>query len=718
MKVKLIIISIILLLVMVFACGCIPVMEKLGLVNPVNEEQLSPEKGGPPDGLIKVLIGFKEKPGPAEQALVKGVGGKIKYTYNIIPAIAASVPEVAIEALKKNPNITDVKLDNQVFAIEQILPWGIDRIDAEVVHASENKGAGVKVAIIDSGIDYTHPDLDANYVGGYDFVNGDDYPMDDNGHGTHVAGIIAAEDNGFGVVGVSPEASLYALKVLDSNGSGYISDVVMAIQWASDPNGDGSANDRLDIINMSLGGKKNIFLEWACNLAYNDGLLLVAAAGNGESVIYPAAYPSVIAVSATNSADELAYFSSTGSQVELAAPGVGIYSTYEGGGYATKSGTSMASPHVVGVAALVWEADSSLTNDDVRYQLQSTAEDLELLSTEQGYGLVDADEAVPQLIDTTPPAKVIGLTITTASYAQLDLTWDANAEGDLDNYNVYRSTTSGSLYDLVASPTTNSYSDVGLTASTIYYYVVAAVDNSGNEGEASYEAVGATSADDLLDPVTSDVVAEPNPTNGVTFVTLTADVSDATTGNSNIYEAEYFMDTVGDDGTGTTMSASDGTFDSPTEGVTASIGIFGLVVGQHTLYVHGMDAAGNWGATESVVLDVTEAPSNNIMYAESIIFSVEKVRKKLTLYTEVKILLEENSNAIEGATVSMNLTYRRRSWDFTSNTNSEGIVKFTLPNAKTGNYTATVTNVLYTGYSWDGVETTDSCFLDKDGTVK
>ena len=119
-----------------------------------------------------------------------------------------------------------------------------------------------------------------------------------------------------------------------------------------------------------------------------------------------------------------------------------------------------------------------------------------------------------------------------------------------------------------------------------------------------------------------------------------------------------------------------------------------------------------------MVLDVTEAPSNNIMYAESIIFSGEKVRKKLTLYTEVKILLEENSNAIEGATVSMNLTYRRRSWDFTSNTNSEGIVKFTLPNAKTGNYTATVTNVLYTGYSWDEVETTDSCLLNKDGTVK
>jgi subtilisin family serine protease len=269
MKVKLIIISIILLLVMVFACGCIPVMEKLGLVNPTNEEQLSPEKGGPPDGLVKVLIGFKEKPGPPQQALVKGLGGKIKYTYNLIPAIAASVPEKAIEALKKNPNITNVELDNQVFALGQTLPWGIDRIDAEVVHTnSDNRGAGVNIAIIDSGIDYSHPDLNDNYAGGYDFVNGDTDPMDDDGHGTHVAGIVAALDNNIGVVGVAPNASLHALKVLNEEGVGYMSDVVLAIQWAT--------VNEIQVINMSLGGNKNIFLEWACNLAYyDDGLLLL-----------------------------------------------------------------------------------------------------------------------------------------------------------------------------------------------------------------------------------------------------------------------------------------------------------------------------------------------------------------------------------------------------------------------------------------------------------
>jgi len=713
MKVKLIIISIILLLVMVLASGCIPVMEKLGLVNPTNEEQLSPEKGGPPDGLVKVLIGFKEKPGPAQQALVKGVGGKIKYTYHLIPAIAASVPEVAIEALKKNPNITDVELDSKVYALDAELDdsWGVKRIGAGFVHNSGNKGTGVNIAIIDSGIDYNHPDLDDNYEGGWDFVNDDDDPMDDDGHGTHVAGTVAAEDNGFGVVGVAPDAKLYALKALNEEGVGYVSDVVLAIQWAT--------VNEIQVINMSLGGRRNIFLEWACNLAYySDGLLLVAAAGNGGAVIYPAAYDSVIAVSATDEYDNLASFSSTGKQVELAAPGVNINSTLPEDSYSgeTWSGTSMASPHVAGTAALVWAANLSWSNDDVRTQLQSTAEDIGLSTTEQGYGLVDAAEAVGVDTDATLPAKVTGLNVTMVSCAQLDLAWDANDEEDLDNYNVYRSTTSGDPYDLIASPTTNSYSDVGLTASTTYYYVVTAVDNSGNEGEKSDEAVKTASADDL-GPVTSDVVVDPSSTNGATSVTLTANVSDVTTNNATIAAAEYFVGAVGDDGVGTSMSALDDAFNFPTEGVTASIDVSGWANGQYTLSVHGKDAEGNWGATESVVLDVTEAPSN-IMYVKSIDFSAEKVGKKLMLYAEVKILLEDNTNAVEGATVSMTLAYKRRSWDFTGNTDSDDIVKFTLPNAKTGNYTATVTNVLGTGYSWDGVETNDSCFLNKDGTVE
>ena len=511
MKVKLIIISVILLLVMVFASGCIPVLEKLGLVNPVNEEQLSPEKGGPPDGLVKVLIGFKEKPGPAEQALVKGLGGKIKYTYNLIPAIAASVPEVAIEALKKNPNITDVELDNQVFALEdtQTLPWGVDRIDAEVVHAATdgNKGAWVKVAIIDTGI-AEHEDL--NIVDGKSFVEYTSEYNDDNGHGTHVAGTIAALDNGVGVVGVAPEASLYALKVLDSNGSGYVSDVIFAIQWASDPDGNGSADDRLDIINMSLGADRgNIFLKWACNLAYDDGLLLVAAAGNndGGSVIYPAAYSSVIAVSATNSNNTLASFSSTGKQVELAAPGVNINSTLPGNKYSGDdekwSGTSMASPHVAGTAALVWATDDSLTNDDVRTQLRITAEDIGLSTTEQGYGLVDAAEAVgapaplpnkPPTVSITSPAD--DSTFDSGVAISFEGTADDFEDGNLTTTLVWKSSIDGQI------GTGGSFSE---TLSHGNHTITAEVTDSGDEtGSASISITVGTPSEgvtvDNIDP--------------------------------------------------------------------------------------------------------------------------------------------------------------------------------------------------------------------------
>ena len=237
------------------------------------------------------------------------------------------------------------------------------------------------------------------------------------------------------------------------------------------------------------------------------------------------------------------------------------------------------------------------------------------------------------------------------------------------------------------------------------------------------EASGTTTADDL-GPVTSNVVADPNPTNGATSVTLTADVDDSTTGNSNVAAAEYFVGTVGADGSGTPMSASDGAFDSPTEGVTASIDVSGWAVGQYTLYVHGKDAAGNWGATESVVLDVTEAPST-IMYVESIVFSSKVAGPNKFLYTTVKVL-DGDGNPLGGVRVEMTLDWDKEndgtiddSWNFAGDTGTDGTVKFTLLKAPSGYYTATVTNLILTDYTWDTTKgvTSASCQLQDDGTV-
>jgi subtilisin len=187
-----------------------------------------------------VIVGFKQKPGPSEQALIHGAKGIIKRTYQIIPAMAASLPEEEIEKLKKNGKIAYIE-ENAVYTVVEPLPgeeymnaWGVLHIGAEIVNASGNKGTGVKVAVLDTGIDYTHPDLDDNYVGGYDFVFNDDDPFDDsfNSHGTHVAGIIAAEENGIGVIGVAPEADLYAVKVLDGAGFGLEAWIIAGIEWA------------------------------------------------------------------------------------------------------------------------------------------------------------------------------------------------------------------------------------------------------------------------------------------------------------------------------------------------------------------------------------------------------------------------------------------------------------------------------------------------------
>ncbi|MBN1538629.1 MAG: S8 family peptidase [Candidatus Thermoplasmatota archaeon] len=275
---------------------------------------------------------------------------------------------------------------------DQEIPWGVLRINADDVWDTWT-GSGVKVAILDTGIDKDHPDL--KYAGGVNFV-----PVrrrvdptnfnDDNGHGTHVAGTIAAKNNEIGVVGVAPDASIYAVKVLDRTGSGYASWIISGIEWA--------ITNNMDVISMSLGTSEDYPpLHTAITNAYNAGIVIVAAAGNdGSTVSYPAKYGEVIAVSATDITNTIASWSNRGAEIEVAAPGVSIKSTWNNGGYTTISGTSMACPHVTGVAALV--IDKILTPevttfdvDDVWTALEN-AEDLGTPGEDDlyGHGLVDA----------------------------------------------------------------------------------------------------------------------------------------------------------------------------------------------------------------------------------------------------------------------------------------------------------------------------------------
>ena len=292
------------------------------------------------------------------------------------------------------------------------MAWGVNRIDADLAWPTGNTGKGVKVAILDTGIDPTHPDL--GVAGGVNFAGstkeGSTNPADWNdghGHGTHVAGIVAARNNTMGVVGVAPEATLWAVKVLSDAGSGYTSDIIQGLDWC--------AAHGIKVASMSLGGGGTASLQAACDRAFSQGVVLVAAAGNSAGpVMYPAAYSSVIAVSASDSRDLRASFSNYGPQIALAAPGVSIYSTYKGGAYATMSGTSMACPHVTGAAALAWA--SGLTSAQaVRDRLTTTAEDLGTkgFDTSFGYGLVDAQRAAGGDGGGTPPVDnppTVGIT--------------------------------------------------------------------------------------------------------------------------------------------------------------------------------------------------------------------------------------------------------------------------------------------------------------------
>lgn len=365
----------------------------------------------------RIIVVFRSGVGePAYDQVLQRTGAVKVKTLRLINAAVVLAGPASERALRQQVEVLRVEEDAVVHALAkpqpaapaESLPWGVDRIGADLVwdqnhdlqvDTGANAGAGVKVAVLDTGIDLDHPDLRANVKGGVNTINPRKSADDDNGHGTHVAGIVAAVDNAIGVLGVAPRAWLYAVKVLDRQGSGFVSDIIEGLQWCID-NG-------MQVVNMSFGTSSDVqSFHDAIVAAYNAGLVLVAAAGNSgpgdDTVLYPARYPEVIAVSATDKSDAVPYWSSRGPEVELAAPGVDVYSTYKGGGYATLSGTSMAAPHVTGVAALVIAGGISdgngngVVNDEVRSRLQSTAEDLGAVGRDNlyGYGLVDAGRAV------------------------------------------------------------------------------------------------------------------------------------------------------------------------------------------------------------------------------------------------------------------------------------------------------------------------------------
>lgn len=325
-----------------------------------------------------------------------------------------TVEKVDVLSIQMEPGSLEVSQDVDAMAASQSVPWGIKAIYNDNTLTSTSGGSNIRIAVLDTGVNVNHSDLYYNAEQCKDFTQTasmvNNSCVDRNGHGTHVAGSALGEggDDRRGVYGVASNAKLWAYKVLTDSGNGYADDIANAIRHAADQ---ASAQRVKVVINMSLGSQgESSLITNAVNYAYSRGVLVVAAAGNDGyapgTIGYPAALPSAIAVANLENRQEkgtyrVANSSSRGfsntagdyviqkGDVEISAPGSSIFSTWYNGGYATISGTSMASPHVAGLAAKIWAENPSFTNVQLRANLQNRARSYDVLG---GYYAGNGDD--------------------------------------------------------------------------------------------------------------------------------------------------------------------------------------------------------------------------------------------------------------------------------------------------------------------------------------
>ncbi|WP_273124351.1 S8 family peptidase [Bacillus weihaiensis] len=370
-------------------------------ISPISEESFTEED------LINVTIQFEN-----EVDLSILPSSRIEYVFDTLPIISAIVTDEEYDRLNKLSQIKNIFKEKPIKISSQTRDWGHANSNILLMNGSGLKGDGIKIAVLDSGIDLNHPDL--KVAGGKNFITNNNQFGDDNGHGTHVAGIIAALDNKIGVVGVAPNSKIYSLKILDSKGEGTTIDLAEAIDW--------SIEHKIDIINLSFGlyGSDPI-IEELLKKAYSKGMLIVGASGNdnSNSISFPANLDNVIAVGAIDQQQKRALFSNKGNELEISAPGVDVLSTYLNNGYTTMSGTSMASPYVSGYLALLKQKYPTLSNGKLRQLLGEYAVDLGAVGRDSYYGhgiiqsfvadyFVTTDEALPIYDNRSGSLKIVG----------------------------------------------------------------------------------------------------------------------------------------------------------------------------------------------------------------------------------------------------------------------------------------------------------------------
>ncbi|HNS20855.1 MAG TPA: S8 family serine peptidase [Sedimentisphaerales bacterium] len=638
----------------------------------------------------RVLVGFRATNGPgsrhARAEAVRQGGGAVHRSLDIVPVVSATLSEQAIRTFKTRSDVEYVEDDVVLKALGQSTPWGVDRIDADLAWPAGNTGAGVRVAILDTGIDADHPDLavagGVNYAGSTSDGSTNPSAWNDNhGHGTHCAGIIAARNNSIGVVGVAPGAQLWAVKVLGDDGSGYTSDVIQGLDWC--------AANGVHVASMSLGGRGTTSLKNACSRAYAAGVLLVAAAGNESGAVsYPAAYTSVVAVSATDSADRLASFSNYGRQIALAAPGVSIYSTYKNAGYATMSGTSMACPHVAGAAALAW-ASGLGSNTAVLEWLLSTAEDLGArgFDVRYGYGLVDAQQAAGKSAaptDEAPSVEIVSPsqggtvsgTVTVAATASDD-DGVVRVEFLVDGVSIGVDT---QIADGWSAPWNSTGAGDGQ-----HTIVAEATDTAGQTATDTITVI----ADNADEAPTVEITSPLDAATVSGEISLVAMADD----DEGVAKVTFLVD-------GDTLAVDT----SSADGWSAKWDTTSVANGSHTLVAVVTDAGGQT-ASDSVVVTVnnTTPTTGSTVSVVSITYSLGGSfwsANDLVVMLEVQ---DDLGNAVPDAFVAICVYRNGRVYrTLSGTTDSEGSLTFQIANAPSGSYRTRVIQVDAGGWDWDG----------------
>ena len=652
------------------------------------------QKGGPDFIPGRYIVVLEDGVSPSDVARGHGFVPEIVYNH-ALNGFSAPISPIALSELKQDPRVLHIEQDQKMYASVQTLPTGIDRIDAEPETSLSSYVGDVTVAIIDTGVDFDHPDLnvvhrvDCAKRGPFNSNCSVNQGDDGYGHGTHVAGTVAALDNNIGPVGVVPGADLWAIKVLGDNGSGYNSWVIAGVDYVT-----ANANS-VDVANMSLGGSFSSALNNAVENSINAGVVFVVAAGNesdNAANYSPASAPNAITTSALadfdgiggglndqivvfsscteDKDDSFACFSNYGSDVDIMAPGVSIYSTYKNGGYATFSGTSMASPHVAGAAAkLISEGVSS---SNVLSELLTNGID----STDPNYLIIDDDpDEFPEKIlyvgniltqDETDP--VISNIVSSPSSNSATITWNtdepATSKVDYGTGDNYGSSMSNSNY-----VTSHSIELTGLLPSTDYHFMVTSGDTSNNFAS-SADAHFTTASPPTLVSISISPV-NPSITEGDTQqFTATGTYSDTT---------EQVLTSV----TWSSSNSDIATID--TNGLASSV-----IAGSTTI------KAISGGSDDTTILTVTTAPEEPTTSSVSSIDYVIYGGKDSSKHLDITITIIDNFvNPISGASVSIEL-FRDGGLvtSSTAITATDGTVTFSLKNAASGHYETDVTSVI------------------------